>query len=211
MMKNFQFPPHRSELGTGQAIFHPSGGLPQGDNFQFRKTVHGFTLIEMIIYVALMAIVISLIVGFAFWAIQVGAKATINYEVADNARRAMETMVFEIKRAKSIYTPTAIFDVSPGQISLEQIATTTPDEVTTFVDFFKCADSLCLKREGQDSVKITTAQVKLVNLSFSPLLNSTTTPSVQINLQVDSAVSSSSRPEYFSSIELTTTVALRAY
>ncbi len=196
-MKNSKFKiqnsPASPRLGRGRAKFRT-----------------GFTLIEMIIYVALVTTVISVIVGFAFWAIQVGSKVKINYEVTDNARRAMETMVFEIKKSKSIYTPTAIFDVSPGQISLEQIATTTPGEVMTFVDFFKCADSLCLKREGQDPVKITTAQVKIVNLSFSPLLNSTTTPSVQINLQVDS-VSSSSRPEYFSSINLTTTAALRSY
>ena len=183
-------------------------------NFKFKilnlKLPKGFTLIEMIIYVALVTTVISVIVGFAFWAIQVGSKVKINYEVTDNTRRAMETVVFEIKKSKGIYAPTAVFDASPGQISLEQIATTTPGEVVTFVDFFKCADSLCLKREGQDPVKITTAQVKIVNLSFSQLLNSTTTPSVQINLQVDSA-SSSSRPEYFSSINLTATAALRAY
>ncbi|MBU3901408.1 type II secretion system GspH family protein [Patescibacteria group bacterium] len=200
-MKNFQF-----------SIFHPSGDLPQGDNFQFLKRqgrISGFTLIEMLIYILLVAVVGSALVFFGFWAIQVGAKTKANTEVLGNARRAMETMVYEIRKATSVYAPTSIFDASPGQLSLATATSTDVDENSAFIDFFLCGQALCLKREKANPVALTNNSVQVTNLTFSQRLNSVSSPSIRINLRVTSTASV--RPGATTTIDLTTTANLRVY
>jgi len=108
----------------------------------------GFSLIELLLYVAIITIVISAIVGFGSWAIQVGTKTKVNSEVVNNARLAMDTMVYEIKKAHSVYTPTSVFNVHPGQLSLEQLNATTT-ESSSFVDFFLCDQAIVLREKDR--------------------------------------------------------------
>ena len=180
-----------------------------GEKRDNQKTLTGFTLIEMVIYVALVAIIVSIIVTFGFWMIQVGAKTKVNSEVLANARRAMETMTYEIKRSKSVYTPTSVFETNPGQLSLEQVPAAGVDETTNFIDFFLCGQALCLKREKAGPIALTNDSVRVTNLSFQQRLNSLGAVSVQIDLKVESLASS--RPEYTASIELIETANLRSY
>jgi len=170
----------------------------------------GFTLIEMVIYIAIVTVVVGIVVMFGFAAIRTGAKVKTNAEVLDNSRRAMETIIYEIKKSRSVYTPTSAFDTDPGQLSLEQATTTPVDETATFVDFFKCGDSLCLRREGSNPMNLTNDRVKVIGLVFTQLSNSSSRPSVQIRLRLES-VNASLVPDYSSSIDLTSTAILRGY
>ena len=169
----------------------------------------GFSLIEMLLYVALVATIISSVVFFGIWIIQVSAKSRVNSEVLVNARRAMETMVYEIRKSQSVYAPTSVFDSSPGQLSLEQTNVAGSDESSNFIDFFICGQALCLKREKTNPVALTNSSVRVTSLIFSQRLNSIDNPSLQIKLRVESL--SSARPEYADSIDLTTTANLRSY
>jgi len=190
-------------------IFSSAKNRLLSGNWQPSKKDRGFTLVEMLAYIAILVILVTVIIIFAFWTIRVGSKIKTNYELADNARRALDTMIYEIKKSKSVYTPTSIFDVNPGQLGLEQVASSTT-ETLTFVDFFKCGNSLCLKREGASPVALTNNRVKITSLTFSQLLNSTATPSVQISLRVESSATSTN-PEYAGVLELTSTATLRTY
>lgn len=172
------------------------------------KKIDGFSLIELLLYVAVISVVISAVVGFGSWAIQVGTKTKVNSEVVNNARLAMDTMVYEIKKAHSVYTPTSVFNVHPGQLSLEQLNATTT-ESSSFIDFFLCDQALCLKREGASAITITSSQVRITNLVFKQILNSASAPSIQIMFSVNSLTSS--RPEATASLNLTTTANLRSY
>lgn len=185
------------------------GGSASGGKNRRMKTDSGFTLVEMLVYIAILITLVSVIVIFAFWTIQAGSKIKTNYELADNARRAMDILTYEIKKSRSVYSSTSIFDANPGQLSLEQTASSTA-ETLTYVDFFKCGDRLCLKREGSEAIAITGNQVKITNLIFSQLLNSPATPSIQITLKVESSATSSD-PEYAGALELTGAATLRAY
>lgn len=167
-----------------------------------------FTLIEMLLYVSLVTIISAALVFFGFWAIQVLAKTKTNSEVMGNARRALETMVYEIRKSASVYGPTSVFDADSGQLSLEQ---TIEDgtENSEFIDFFLCGQALCLKREKANPVALTNNSVRVTNLIFNQRLNSLSSPSIKITLTVASA--SDRRPEETASIELTTTANLRSY
>jgi len=170
---------------------------------------NGFSLIEMLIYVALVATIISSVVFFGIWIIRVSVKSRINSDVMGNARSAMETMAYEIKKSQSVYAPTSVFDSNPGQLSLEQTNAAGSDESSSFIDFFICGQSLCLKREKANPIILTNNSVRVTSLLFSQRLNSIESPSIQIKLRVESA--SSTKPEYTNSIDLTTTANLRFY
>lgn len=176
-------------------------------NFKFQT---GFTLLEMLIYVASLILVMASLIIFGIGIIRTGAKIKANAEVLDNSRRAVEIITFEIRKSKSIYNPTSIFDSNPGQLSLEQTNASSTIEKNIFVDFFKCGDSLCLKREGGSPFAITNSHVKITNLEFTELLNSLSRPSVQIRLVLETATSSI-LPYYSGSIAITTTVNLQGY
>jgi len=173
------------------------------------KANPGFTLIEMLIYVAIVTLIVSAIVFFGVWAIQVGAKTKANTETLGNARRAMDIMTYEIRRAASVYTPTSNFDIDPGQISLEQASSTGSNENFNFIDFFICGQALCLKREDASAIALTNNSVRVTSLIFNQRLNAMGTPSIRISLTVASA--SSTRPENTSIINLTTAANLRSY
>ncbi len=173
------------------------------------KTNAGFTLAEMLVYLSIFTILVLIIFTFTVWNFRTSFKAKINFELSDNARRAMETVTYEIKKATSVYGPTSVFNNDFGQLSLQIIATSTADEILTYIDFFRCGDSLCLRQEGQSPSAITSSGVRLTKLNFIQLSNSTTSPSVQINLRIETATST--RPEFTDSLELTSTANLRSY
>jgi type II secretory pathway pseudopilin PulG len=142
----------------------------------------GFTLIELIIYVATLAMVITLLTLFVFNLIKVQAKIRIGKEVSENSQRAMEIILWEIRHAQGVYPPTSFFDSHPGQLSLETTKNTPPGEETTYLDFYLDEnDRLCLKREGAEAEPLVSENVKINNLVFNHLIASST-ESVRIEL-----------------------------
>lgn len=167
----------------------------------------GFTLIEILIYIAVAAMIVSAVLTFLSWSVQSGNKTKAMREVSDNARRAMEIMVYEIKEAKSIYAPTS----TSTQLSLGTIHYLPAGETSTYIDFFLCGSAsttICLKKEGQAPQAITSDEVEVNSLAF--LLVATTTPSVQIALGINFK-NPNNRPEYQASTTLISTASLRSY
>lgn len=162
------------------------------DNASHRKGA-GFTLLEVLIYISVLAIVFLAVSSFLTWSLKTNTKASAIREAADNGRRAMEIMAYEIKGAKSVYGPTS----SSTQLSLET-------KTSSFIDFYICGDAasaICLKKESQNPIAITSDAVKVSNLVFTQI--ATTTPSVQIQLKVDYKTEAS--------FTATSTVSLRSY
>lgn len=76
------------------------------------KLSQGFTLIEIILYIAIVSIVVTSLVPFAWNVIGGGIKATTEREIYDNARYISEQIKYQIRNA------TGINSVSSSQISL---------------------------------------------------------------------------------------------
>ena len=168
----------------------------------------GFTLMEILIYIAILAVIISAVAAFLSWAIQSSNKSKAMREVLDNARTAMEIMTYEIKEAKGIYTPTS----TSTQLSLETTHYLPSGESSSYLDFYLCGNNsatLCLKKESQLAIALTSETVEINNLQFI-LISPTTTPSIQINLGINFK-NPKSRPEYQASINLRSSASLRTF
>jgi len=164
-----------------------------------------FTLMEILVYIGVLGIIISTVISFLIWASHSNTKVKVMRETLDNARRAMEIMTSETKTAKSIYTPTT----TSNQLSLETTRYLPEGEKTTYLDFYLCDYHLCLKKESQNPISLTSDRVEVKNLVFTQVITGDI-PSIQINLKVDYK-NPTNRPEYQASVELTSTASLRSY
>ena len=157
----------------------------------------GFTLMEILIYVAVLAIIIVAISSFFLWATRSNIKAKVMRETLDNARRTMEIVTHEIKEAKSILPST------PIHLSLER-------EDGTNLDFYLCGTAFCLKKGLEDAVTLTSDRVEVSNLNFTQITTDTSTSSVQIGLEVNYK-NPGNRSEYQALVNVTSTASLRLY
>lgn len=170
----------------------------------------GFTLTEVLVYVAVLTIIFSAVVSLFLGISRSNVRAKVIRETLNNSKRAMEIMTYEIREAKSIYTPTSDFSPSTGQLSLETAKYLLEGENTSYIDFYLCEKRLCLKKEGQDPVALTSDRVEINHLQFSQITTTSTTPSIQIILGIDYKAPSN-KPEYQASINTTSTASLRSY
>lgn len=162
---------------------------------------------EVLIYVAVLAMIFLAVASFLTWTTRAGIKARAMREVIDNARRAMEIMTSEIRSAQSIYSPTS----TSTQLSLETKHYLPAGETSTYIDFYLCGEAtstICFKKETQGPIAITSDRVNVSDLFFTQV--STTTPSIKIRFKIDYKTGAQ-RPEYQASITATSTVSLRSY
>lgn len=165
----------------------------------------GFTLLEVLVSVAIFSFILLAVVSSLLWLNYSNSKLRADTQTMENARRAIEIITYEIKGAKSVYTPTTTLN----QLSLETLRYLPTDEKITFIDFFLCGSAICLKKESQSIVALTSDLVEVKRLEFSHFLNGSK-PSVKIDLKVDYK-NPSNDPDSSSSASLTSTASLRSY
>ncbi len=174
-----------------------------------RDKKKGFTLLEMSVYVAVFLIITVVIYSFIVWLTHSNIKAQAIRETLDSVSGAMGRMIYEIRSAQSIYSPTA----TSSQLSLETLHYLPEGQSSTSIDFFLCgtaSTTLCLRKESQDPIALTSDKVEIKNLSFSQIATATTSPSIQISLEA-SYKNPSDLPEYRASVNVTSTASLRTF
>ncbi len=170
------------------------------------KINSGFTLMEILIYVAVFSMIIVVLSSFIVWLWHANIKAQVMRETLANVEGAMTRITYEIRDAQSIYTPTT----TSTQLSLEILRYLPEGETSSYLDFFLCETQLCLKKEAQDPIALTSDKVEIKNLSFSQITTGTGTYSIQINLKAEYK-NPQNLPEYQASLSVTSTVSLRSY
>jgi len=102
----------------------------------------GFTLMEILIYVAVFSMIITVLFSFIVWLWHSNIKTKLMRETLANVEGAMTRMTHEIRDAQSIYTPTT----TSTQLSLEILRYLPEGESSSYLDFFLCETQLCLKK-----------------------------------------------------------------
>lgn len=169
------------------------------------KNSTGFTLIELVVYVSIFVILITTITLFAMTFTETAAKTRIKRELSLSAHSAMKTMLYEIKRANTVYVPTSVLDIHPGQLSLQTSQELPLGEKITYIDFYLDENGkLYLKKEGQDPKTLISENFKITNLEFEHIDSSTESIHINMTLENDSPIS-----EYQYSYKLISSATIR--
>lgn len=127
----------------------------------------GFTLIELLIYISVLSIVSVIIAGALLWVVQLQSYVGSQNDITSSASRAMRSITQEIREADGIYGPSSVFDEHPGQLSLVTSKYTAEGHETGYMDLFVCDGQVCMKKEGEDPVSITSQDVLVQELTFN--------------------------------------------
>lgn len=122
----------------------------------------GFTLIEVVVYVALLALLAvgstTFFIGLFRSAVSVrGEQAAVL-----NAAVALQAAELEIRHADAVYTPTSVFDSDAGQISLRTPRSVPTDHEFGYVDMYLDNGVLYQKTDdGTNAVALTSGDVAI--------------------------------------------------
>lgn len=174
------------------------------------KKQSGVSLLEVLVYITLLAVLGVGLIRFATHVIQRNSETQLKAQVLDNARSAMAIMTKEIRHASGVYDPTSTFGSHPGQLSLATTFELPADENETYVDFYLDDERLYRKREGNTAELITAEKVRVTNLTFTYLQQTLASPAVQISLTVEPS-DSTSQAAANSTVVLSSTASLRTY
>lgn len=137
----------------------------------------GFTIVEIVVYTGVLSIIISSFIPFFLWTMRAYYEGKRTKEIVDNAQRAMTTIVREIKKADSVYTPTT----TNNQLSLRKRIDSSEQPV--FTDFFICDKNICFKKESQEPIILTSEKIEITNLKFTEI--GSPPQSVKIEMEFD--------------------------
>ncbi|KKQ58971.1 MAG: hypothetical protein US79_C0002G0159 [Parcubacteria group bacterium GW2011_GWC1_38_17] len=158
----------------------------------FTRASRGFSVIETLIYVAILGAVVSTAIYFLANTFKTYSKIYAQKEVAVNIQYALDMMTEEIRFSKNIYSPTSAFDQDNGQISVE--TSQNPRRIY-------------MKKEGQDTLPLTSNQVKINKLKFT-LLNPANAPE-GTQIFIEGHYNSSGALQYQSLMDFTTSAIVR--
>lgn len=165
----------------------------------------GFTLIETIIYMAIIGLVVSSFVGFSVTVSRARNKSYASEEVQANARMALDLISQRIRAASSVNTGTSTFNSDPGVLSLAMAdAAKNPTIIDLTAD-----DGVLRITEGVNSpVSVTSGRVRVTNLVFTNLTGSGARENIRVQMTVGYA-STAGDTEFSFSKSFQTTVSVR--
>ena len=164
--------------------------------FTLKRSVNqGFTLIELVLYVTMIAVVLGAMTPVAWEVVGGGAKAMVQQEVAASARNLAERIKNEIRNAKSV--------VSVGGSVLVLENYTGPN---TTVDL---AAGRVRIDEGGGPIQLNSQNTTVTSLVFSDYSSADAkSKNIQVAMTMEAAFSAD-RQEYQKSISVQTSAELR--
>ncbi|QQG45579.1 MAG: hypothetical protein HYW89_01480 [Candidatus Sungiibacteriota bacterium] len=164
----------------------------------------GLTLIEIIIYVALLGLLLVFVVNSFINTVNAYYRARAEREVLSNGRLLLETITKSLAQSGEIYSPTSRFNIDSGQLSLITVVGVQAGHAAAYVDYYVDNGRLWLRQEGQSAIPISAASVKINKFRLERLSQGLGREAVRMTVEVSYA-----RPKFTSSISLTSTTALR--
>lgn len=149
----------------------------------------GFTLIELVIYVAVVGLLFSMIVSLFFAISRARVKGQGVAEVEQQGYAAMEQMTQAVRNAKGINSP------APGA-SASSLSITTYLSSTSPTVFSLSGGALTETDGVNAAAALTGGQIVVSNLSFQNLAASSTDGSIKIQFTVSQASSTGSNTNY---------------
>lgn len=168
----------------------------------------GFTIIETIMYVSIVTIVTSVLLLTVLNTITAYNKSESQQNIFQNAHDALSTIVSDARYAKSIYTPTTVFDADAGQLSFETAVNAPTGETTTFVDFYLDNGVIYQKSEGEAALALTSERAVITALRFTDVVSGAK-HSVMVRIQGHINTDAGAVSGSTATIDISSTAALR--
>lgn len=172
-----------------------------------KKFIKGFSLVEVLVYIAILGIVISITTGFYSDLMKSYSKTSAKSDVTSNISSALKVISDEIKYAASVYAPTTVLNSNSGQLSLETAINAPTGHTLTFVDYYLDNGVIYEKREGSQATPLTSNRVFITALKFEKFVSN---GKDAVKITIDGKINTASlNPEYQANISLTSTMSLR--
>ncbi len=168
------------------------------------KSNNGFTLIETLIYIAVIGAVSISFVTFSLSVTGSRNKTYVTQEVQANSRSALNLVSRTIKMAVGINTSTSVFNSHPGTLSLKMASSSANP---TVISLDENNDVLQLKEGDSSPINISSDEVKVNNLVFT---NFTTSGSSNIGINMAIKYNNTSGDVYYDYVQdIQTAVSLK--
>lgn len=142
----------------------------------------GFTLIEIIVYLAIFAVLSVLVVETIITVTDAFGKARVKRTLALEGRGAMERMMREIRLATSVDITGSVLDTNPGRIKLNTVVS--PSDSAPAVREFLISGKHLILRDGANDIAIV-ANASTTKLIFRHILGSDVSDAVRIELEIE--------------------------
>ena len=133
-----------------------------------RNKKHGFTLVEMIIYIAFFAVLSVLAIESTIIVMKSFYSIRLTQNINQSATVGLERMSREIRNAYDIDTTQSTFGVNPGRLTLR---TKDASGVNTTIEFYVSGSQLFIKEGVVDRGSLMTKNAVLTNLVFRQIAN----------------------------------------
>ena len=156
-----------------------------------QKNQQGFSMIEMIIYIAIFSVLVGALVDFSLNINNSRLHAQMMLEVKDQGADLMRTLTTSIKNATAINTPGA--GVSSGVLSLN---TSSPSTTPTI--FSENGEALFITEGASSAVALTNNKVKITNLTFTNVSKAGTPGIIEIRFTISNTALKTLTSEQYS-------------
>src|SRR3989344_9123849 len=156
---------------------------------------HGYTLIEAIIYIAILAVLAVTFVSLLFTMVRAYTEFQLERSLISSASLALERLVRETRQAKNV-DPTSALDSHPGRLLLN---TTDDAGVPTTRDFYLSLGTLMVREGigiGSVTASTTAANVSVDNLVFRQI-NTVNSQAVKIEMTLTAKRGTATRTQKF--------------
>ena len=147
-----------------------------------KKEQDGFTLIETLIYLAIIGAVMTSFLYFGLSVFDYRNKSYVAEEVQANERMVINLISQKIRSAKDVNVASSTFNINPGFLSLVMA------EASKNPTIFSLSqnDGILQITEGTGTaMAVTSKNVKVSSLIFTNLTLASTTKNIKINMTID--------------------------
>lgn len=144
--------------------------------------MRGFTLLETIIYIAIIGVVLSGFVGYALNISSTREKAYVVEEVQANARAALDTITQKIRSANGVNFASSTLGSDPGVLVLEMNNSSLDP---TIIDLSVNDGVLQIKEGAGSAIPLTSDEVQVTNLVFINQSNSAGRENIKVEITVE--------------------------
>ena len=150
----------------------------------------GFTLVEMLVYIAIVSIVAGVLTSVLLSNMRAYDKSQARQQVLNNVHDVIRVITEETKYAKSVYTPTTVLASNTGQLSLETTLNPPSGEAVAYVDYYLDSGRIYEKREGQSALPLTSERVFVERVRFER--NTVTATQDSVSVAVEARINTAS-------------------